>query len=119
MLALAAVPEAERVGPLAKNESGQPWADGKKFAKAWREIATAAGVPKSVWNMDSCAGGISEACRRIWRRFAKSESGMADQHRPRQRYGETFWRAHHEAWKRGDLNQREYCEVQMPSAEGI
>ena len=36
---------------------------------------------------------------------------MADQHRPRQRYGEAFWRAHHEAWKRSDLNQREYCEV--------
>ncbi|HIG21962.1 MAG TPA: hypothetical protein EYQ28_05435 [Henriciella sp.] len=24
---------------------------------------------------------------------------------------EAFWRAHHEAWKRSDLNQREYCEV--------
>ena len=30
------------------------------------------------------------------------------------RHGEAFWRAHHEAWKRSDLNQREYCE-----AEGI
>jgi hypothetical protein len=30
------------------------------------------------------------------------------------RRGEAFWRAHHEAWKRSDLNQREYCE-----AEGI
>jgi hypothetical protein len=30
------------------------------------------------------------------------------------RQGETFWRAHHEAWKRSDLNQRQYCE-----AEGI
>src|SRR5260370_7781009 len=30
------------------------------------------------------------------------------------RQGEAFWRAHHEAWKRGDLNQRQYCE-----AEGI
>ena len=36
---------------------------------------------------------------------------MADEHRARQRYGETFWRAHHEAWKRSDLNQREYCEA--------
>lgn len=25
------------------------------------------------------------------------------------RQGEAFWRAHHEAWKRSDLNQREYC----------
>ena len=27
------------------------------------------------------------------------------------RQGEAFWRAHHEAWKRSDLNQREYCEA--------
>ena len=26
--------------------------------------------------------------------------------------GEAFWRAHHEAWKRSDLNQRQYCEAQ-------
>lgn len=37
---------------------------------------------------------------------------MADEHRCRQRYGEAFWRAHHEAWKRSDLNQRQYCEAQ-------
>ena len=37
---------------------------------------------------------------------------MAGEHRPRQRYSEAFWRAHHEAWKRSDLNQREYCEAQ-------
>src|ERR1700687_827795 len=29
----------------------------------------------------------------------------------RERYGEGFWRAHHEAWIESDLNQREYCEV--------
>ena len=37
---------------------------------------------------------------------------MADNPAPRARYGEAFWRAHHEAWKRSDLNQREYCEAQ-------
>lgn len=37
---------------------------------------------------------------------------MADHQAPRARYGETFWRAHHEAWKRSDLNQREYCAAQ-------
>ena len=31
---------------------------------------------------------------------------------PWARYGEAFWRAHHEAWKRSELNQREYCESQ-------
>ena len=29
----------------------------------------------------------------------------------RERYGEAFWRAHHEAWQRSALNQREYCEA--------
>src|ERR1700675_1182006 len=30
----------------------------------------------------------------------------------RERYGEAFWRAHHEAWQQSELNQREYCETQ-------
>jgi hypothetical protein len=30
----------------------------------------------------------------------------------RERYGEAFWRAHHEAWRHSELNQREYCEAQ-------
>lgn len=37
---------------------------------------------------------------------------MAGEHQPRQRFGEAFWRAHHDAWKRSDLNQRQYCEAQ-------
>ncbi|MEP7248038.1 MAG: hypothetical protein ABI885_30735, partial [Gammaproteobacteria bacterium] len=28
------------------------------------------------------------------------------------RQDEGFWRAHHEAWKRSDLNQRQYCEAE-------
>jgi hypothetical protein len=39
---------------------------------------------------------------------------MANEQRAWRRQGEAFWRAHHEAWKRSDLNQRQYCE-----AEGI
>jgi hypothetical protein len=37
---------------------------------------------------------------------------MSNDFVPRARYSETFWRAHHEAWRRSDLNQREYCEAQ-------
>ena len=37
---------------------------------------------------------------------------MSDGNRSQVRYGEAFWRAHHEAWHRSDLNQREYCEAQ-------
>jgi len=39
---------------------------------------------------------------------------MVDENGAWTRQGEVFWRAHQEAWKRSDLNQREYCE-----AEGI
>ena len=37
---------------------------------------------------------------------------MSEDRDRRARYGEAFWRAHHEAWKRSDLKQREYCEAQ-------
>jgi hypothetical protein len=37
---------------------------------------------------------------------------MTEELRRRVRYGEAFWRAHHEAWKRSELNQREYCEAE-------
>ena len=37
---------------------------------------------------------------------------MADEILTRTRYGEAFWRAHHEAWRCSELNQREYCEAQ-------
>jgi hypothetical protein len=36
---------------------------------------------------------------------------MESEHRPWRRQHEAFWRAHHEAWKRSDLNQRQYCEA--------
>lgn len=37
---------------------------------------------------------------------------MSGDGRRRVRHGEAFWRAHHECWKRSDLNQREYCAAQ-------
>jgi hypothetical protein len=36
---------------------------------------------------------------------------MSNEIGARVRYGEAFWRAHHEAWQQGALNQREYCEA--------
>ena len=44
---------------------------------------------------------------------------MADEILTRTRYGEAFWRAHHEAWRRSDLNQREYCEAQGLSLKAL
>jgi len=37
---------------------------------------------------------------------------MSNEIGSRVRYGESFWRAHHEAWQQSALNQREYCEAQ-------
>ena len=37
---------------------------------------------------------------------------MPDKVLSRERYGEAFWRKHHEAWQQSALNQREYCETQ-------
>jgi hypothetical protein len=37
---------------------------------------------------------------------------MSNEIRSRVRYGEAFWRAHHEAWQQSALNQREYCDAQ-------
>ena len=36
---------------------------------------------------------------------------MVDENGAWTRQSEAFWRAHHEAWKRSDLNQRQYCEA--------
>jgi hypothetical protein len=37
---------------------------------------------------------------------------MVDENGRWRRQDESFWRAHHEAWKRSDLNQRQYCEAE-------
>src|SRR6202171_3426685 len=36
---------------------------------------------------------------------------MVDHYQSRVRCDEAFWRTHHEAWCRSELNQREYCEA--------
>lgn len=48
-------------GPIIRSEkSGLPWVS-DAFRKYWRTLATRAGIPKEVFNMDSRAGAISEA----------------------------------------------------------
>jgi hypothetical protein len=44
---------------------------------------------------------------------------MTEQRRAWKRQGEAIWRAHHEAWKRSDLNQRQYCEAQGLPQKGF
>ena len=53
--------QGPRVGPMIVDErSGLPYRN-ERFSKRWREVADKAGVPKGVYNMDSRAGGITEA----------------------------------------------------------
>lgn len=57
---LDVVPEERRVGPVIVDEStGRPYLE-KRYSKVWRQIATTAGIPRSVWNRDSRAGAITE-----------------------------------------------------------
>lgn len=54
------VPAGQRHGPvIVSEETGAPYRN-QIFARTWRKIATAAGVPKDVWNRDSRAGALSE-----------------------------------------------------------
>lgn len=47
-------------GPIIVKEHGRPYRT-QNFREQWRKVATAAGVPKNVWNMDTRAGAITEA----------------------------------------------------------
>lgn len=59
--AIAAYSDAERVGPAIINEhTGQPYSK-KYYPKRWRRFADSVGIPKTVWNMDSRAGALTEA----------------------------------------------------------
>lgn len=54
------IPAEKRSGPVVICElTGRPWKQ-NNFRIRWRKIATAAGVPPTVFNMDSRAGGITE-----------------------------------------------------------
>jgi hypothetical protein len=53
--------EIPREGPVIVSEAtGIPWTN-YEFRRQWRKVARLAGVPDHVFNMDSRAGGISEA----------------------------------------------------------
>ncbi|MBB3937894.1 site-specific integrase [Aureimonas phyllosphaerae] len=50
----------KRIGPVIINETtGLPYRY-RNFYQMWRAIATKAGVPVTVWNRDSRAGGVTE-----------------------------------------------------------
>lgn len=53
--------ERPRSGPIIVNERTNLPYNAFRFRKEWRLVATVAGVPETVFNMDSRAGAISEA----------------------------------------------------------
>lgn len=58
---LKRLPKIPASGPVVVSDlNGRPWA-AYEFRRQWRKLADAAGVPKTVLNMDSRAGAISEA----------------------------------------------------------
>ena len=57
---LEAVPHANRAGAIVKGEKNLPIRQAM-YARWWRQIARAAGIPDTVWNMDARAGGATEA----------------------------------------------------------
>jgi hypothetical protein len=60
-LAVLAKVDLPKLGPLiVSEETGVPYRE-NYYAQTWREMAREAGVPDSVWSMDTRAGAISEA----------------------------------------------------------
>jgi hypothetical protein len=61
MLALQAVPAAERTGPLVVDEEGVPLRR-RNYQNLYRDVANAAGVPRTVWNMFARHGAVRNRC---------------------------------------------------------
>jgi hypothetical protein len=58
--ALASVPLCERHGPLVTDDNGSP-VRRRYYWDLYRDVADAAGVPRSVWSMHARHGGATEA----------------------------------------------------------
>jgi hypothetical protein len=58
---IALIPKHRRVGPIIIAEkTGEPFKH-RNYTQRWRLVANAAGIPRSVQNMDARAGAITEA----------------------------------------------------------
>jgi hypothetical protein len=58
---LQRTPATSRIGPVILDErTGKPYRQ-REFARRFREVARAAGVPDTIWNMDARAGAVTDA----------------------------------------------------------
>jgi hypothetical protein len=58
---LQRTPATRRIGPVMLDErTGKPYRQ-REFARRFREVARAAGVPDTTWNMDARAGAVTDA----------------------------------------------------------
>jgi hypothetical protein len=58
---LQRTPATSRIGPVILDErTGKPYRQ-REFARRFREVAGAAGVPDTIWNMDARAGAVTDA----------------------------------------------------------
>jgi hypothetical protein len=62
---------------------------------------------------------VSESRSVLAGNFAGEENETSEHYQSHARYGEAFWRAHHEAWRGSQLNQRDYCEVRRISLKAF
>jgi site-specific recombinase XerD len=60
MCALEAVSIEQRHGPIVVDEDGLP-VRRRYYQDLYRDVANAAGVPRTVWNMFARHGGVTEA----------------------------------------------------------
>jgi hypothetical protein len=61
MAELGVVAPTSRIGPVVLDErTGRPYRQ-REFARRFREVARAAGVPDNIWNMDARAGAVTDA----------------------------------------------------------
>jgi hypothetical protein len=61
MAELQRVPATSRIGPVILDErTGKPYRQ-REFARRFRNVARAAGVPDDVWSMDARAGAVTDA----------------------------------------------------------
>ena len=61
LVEMQAVSPTSRIGPVILDErTGRPYRQ-REFARRFRDVARAAGVPDGIWNMDARAGAVTDA----------------------------------------------------------